>query len=188
MAKISSYSQITTPTSSDLLLGTDVGDDNKTKNFPIADLGAVLGFPLRVTKTLTSPELMTLESNHVTILPNVGVGKLISIESVYARLNFATTAYDFTADIGIAVELPNVYVSRSFTLVKELANIGTSSQRKLEPTYLIAAAGGGQGLIENGGIFIEGDTAGTNPTQGDSTMTLTVFYRLFDTNMVPLTS
>tara|TARA_R100000664_G_C2732495_1_gene122739 strand:+ start:276 stop:842 length:567 start_codon:yes stop_codon:yes gene_type:complete len=188
MAKISSYSQITTPTSSDLLLGTDVGDDNKTKNFPIADLGAVLGLPLRVTKTLTVAELMTLKSNYVTILSNVGMGKLLSIESVYARVNFATTVYDFTADIGVSVEVPNVYAVRSFLMVKEFANLAGTAQRKLEPTYLGDVVGGGQGVGENGGIFIQGDTGGTNPTQGDSTMTLTVFYRLFDTNMIPLTS
>tara|TARA_R100000655_G_scaffold53926_2_gene91919 strand:+ start:10227 stop:10793 length:567 start_codon:yes stop_codon:yes gene_type:complete len=188
MAKISSYSQITTPTNSDLLLGTDVGNDNKTKNFSIADVGTALGLPLRATITLTSAQLLTLKSQFVTILPSVGIGKFISLESVYASLNAGLTNYDFTQDIGLAVGSSSVYAERSFTLVKELANSVPTVKRKLEPVYLIPAVSGGQALQEDGGIFIQGDPAGADPTQGSATLTITAYYRLFDANMIPLTS
>ena len=59
MAKISSYSQITTPTNSDLLLGTDVGSDNKTKNFLIADKMC------RLKKTIDNPK------NYFLLIPNI---------------------------------------------------------------------------------------------------------------------
>jgi hypothetical protein len=188
MAKISSYSQITTPTTNDLLLGTDVGDDNKTKNFPIADVGTVLGLPLSVSVTLTISQLLTLESQAVTILSNVGLGKFIVIDSVYCKLNFATTVYDFTQDIGVAAYTPNVYTQRSFNMAKEFANAASSFTRALEPVYIASLLGGGMVIAENGGIFIQGDLTGANPTQGDSTMTITAYYRLFDANMLPLTS
>lgn len=188
MAKISSYSQITTPTNSDLLLGTDVGNDNKTKNFSIADVGTVLGLPLRVTVTLPSAQLLTLKSQSVTLLSSVGTGKFISLESVYASINAGLTTYDFTQDIGLGVSPTTVYASRSFTLVKELPNSNSNVQRKLEPVYLVAGLSGGQGMQEDGGIFIQGDPAGADPTQGSGTLTITAYYRLFDANMIPLTS
>tara|TARA_R100001443_G_scaffold117451_1_gene142980 strand:+ start:10483 stop:10734 length:252 start_codon:yes stop_codon:yes gene_type:complete len=43
MAKISSYTTITSPALSDMLIGTDVDNDNLTKNFTIQQLVGMLG-------------------------------------------------------------------------------------------------------------------------------------------------
>tara|TARA_R100001510_G_scaffold57587_1_gene66306 strand:+ start:4915 stop:5166 length:252 start_codon:yes stop_codon:yes gene_type:complete len=43
MAKISSYTTITSPSLSDMLIGTDVDSDNITKNFTIQQLLQMLG-------------------------------------------------------------------------------------------------------------------------------------------------
>ena len=43
MSKISSYSQVTSPALSDMLIGTDVDDSNKTKNFTGQQLLGMIG-------------------------------------------------------------------------------------------------------------------------------------------------
>tara|TARA_R100001086_G_scaffold250030_1_gene192733 strand:- start:3485 stop:3739 length:255 start_codon:yes stop_codon:yes gene_type:complete len=43
MAKISSYAQVASPALSDMLIGTDVNDSNKTKNFTGQQLLSLLG-------------------------------------------------------------------------------------------------------------------------------------------------
>ena len=63
MAKISSYNNVSSPSVNDLLIGTDVVADNKTKNFKIEDVGKALGLPYRVTKTFTAAEFT--ESIHI---------------------------------------------------------------------------------------------------------------------------
>lgn len=41
MSKISSYSIIATPVAGDIVIGTDVSDSNKTKNFNVEDIAAL---------------------------------------------------------------------------------------------------------------------------------------------------
>jgi hypothetical protein len=43
MAKISTYAQVISPALSDILIGTDVDNDNLTKNFTIQQLVGMLG-------------------------------------------------------------------------------------------------------------------------------------------------
>lgn len=43
MAKISSYSQVTTAALTDMLIGTDVDDSNVTKNFTLQQVLSLLG-------------------------------------------------------------------------------------------------------------------------------------------------
>lgn len=43
MAKISTYPEPSTPALDDFVIGTDVSDDNNTKNFVFSDILALLG-------------------------------------------------------------------------------------------------------------------------------------------------
>lgn len=45
MGKISTYTEVVTPSLSDLLIGTDVGSDNATKNFSIGDIIGLIDTP-----------------------------------------------------------------------------------------------------------------------------------------------
>ena len=184
MAKISSYNNVSSPSVTDLLIGTDVVADNKTKNFKIEDVGKALGLPYRVTKTFTAAELLTVGSGLI-VLGAVGANKLISIDSLYISLNAVTTVFDIATSLGFSNDWNggSPYCKRGFGLPQATFNSATTVKTKTEPNYLTA----GNPLVESGGVFL-GSNGGANPTQGNGTLTVTAFYRLFDANMIPITS
>jgi len=54
MSKISSYPIIATPVVGDIVIGTDVSDSNKTKNFKVEDIAALAGGYINVLKAAST--------------------------------------------------------------------------------------------------------------------------------------
>ena len=191
MSKISTF-PTATPKVADLLLGTDIADNSKTKNFTIGSIGALIGSPQYHQATLSSTQLLTLATQSVQLMDPVGVGKSLSVENIYVMSRIGATIYNFAADVGISMQNTNIYNTRAYTLSTTFMNFpipNVNFSVKLEPTWI----GGGvipntEPINENGGVWIQGDGA-VNPTQGDGTWDIQIQYRVFDTaTFTPITS
>ena len=200
MAKISSYQNISSPRVNDRLIGTDANNLNETKNFLIGDLGPLYGLPYSHTQEVTTAQLLTASTIPITIMNPVATGQILAVDKIYVKMTGGADAFDFTQDLGIALQNTNVFISRSYTLASELLNTFTVpdfvAYRELVPMPntveggigLIYAQGGGLGLAEAAGLYMQTEISGANPTQGSGTMTVLVYYRLFDTDLQPITT
>jgi hypothetical protein len=65
MAKISSYPAISVPALDDVLIGTDIGSNNATKNFKLSDVISLIG-----------STLMTYANNAAALSGGLTVGAL----------------------------------------------------------------------------------------------------------------
>lgn len=75
MSKISTYPDITIPSLSDLLLGTDVSDSNNTKNFEIRDVLFLLG-----------STLLSFNDNAAALAGGLSVGSLYKTPTGEVRI------------------------------------------------------------------------------------------------------
>tara|TARA_Y100000592_G_scaffold95661_1_gene162666 strand:- start:3 stop:596 length:594 start_codon:yes stop_codon:yes gene_type:complete len=189
MAKISSYTT-TTPVSSDLLIGTDVADSNKTKNFSVGDLAAVVGTPRVKIVDLNSTEILNLTgggvTNLYTLLDPPGVGKAYNVTGLKTLLTFGTVAYDFTGDLVAGFNGTLQYlIPGTFTIQKEAINTTISYAAGWLPSESTPAGGlitirGGVILASNTGLTLTAAT-GANVTQGDGTLKVRMEYQLIET-------
>jgi len=190
MSKISSF-PTATPKVADLLLGTDIADSSKTKNFTIGSIGTLIGSPQSVTVNVTAAQLLTGATAPIMIKGPVGAGISIAIDNVYVAMTGGTVAYDYPTDMGVSVYNTAVYLQRTQTLVHELLNLpvaGNIQYRRLQPEYQADLLFGGEPFAENGGIYMMADS-GANPTVGNGILTVTAYYTLFDTaTLVPQNS
>ena len=163
MAKISSYTT-TTPVSSDLLIGTDVTDSNKTKNFSVGDLAAVVGTPRVKIVDLNSTQILNLvgggATNLSTLLDPPGVGKAYNVTGLKTLLTFGTTAYDFSGDLVVGFNGTLQYlIPGTFTIQKEAINTTISYAAGWLPSESTPAGGlitikGGVILASNAGLTL----------------------------------
>ena len=129
MAKISSYTK-STPLSTDLLIGTDTADSNKTKNFTVGDIASLvssLGAPRVKIVDLNSTQILNLvgggATNLFTLLDPPGVGKAYNVTGLKTNLTFGTVAYDFSDDLKAGFYGISQYiVAGTFVIQKEAIN------------------------------------------------------------------
>ena len=127
MAKISSYTK-STPLSTDLLIGTDTADSNKTKNFTVGDIASLvssLGAPRVKIVDLDSTKILNLVgggiTNLFTLLDPPGAGKAYNVTGLKTNLTFGTVAYDFTDDLKAGFYGTSQYlVAGTFVIKKKL--------------------------------------------------------------------
>ena len=196
MAIINSY-PAGTPTTSDLILGVDTSNSkNTTKTFTAGDIaGLASGATLFTTgtKTLTPTEILSLNTagTAVELLPAPGTGKILVVDSFIFKLQFNTTAYNFTNGTGgqdnsLVIGL----------LVRDNAAIaGLKWQNGLALgalNYTQTYTGGGifsgltfailpgGSLPENTAFSIATRYDNTTVTQGDSNVLFTFVYRIID--------
>jgi hypothetical protein len=157
MAKISTYPIITSPVLSDILIGSDVMNTNKTKNFMLSDIlglfsnyGSFYCSTTQVAALVDTPYAMQFDSvtfnNNVTIDNNllldptriaIGLGGVynIQVSPQFSRTDTATT----TVDVWLRkneVDVPNTN--------RKLVITGTSSTSSNPQvfSFLVNAAGG----------------------------------------------
>lgn len=136
-----------------------------------AMLSFTTGLYIVTTVNLSSAQILLLNSNPVLLIPSPGAGASIVVHKALLTQTFVTTAYATNTT-------PNVYTDTAtqaqatsagdldFTVSRIInMNIGTG-----------AAAATDTLIIPNKGLYIS--VSGGNPTAGDGTMSVTVFYTL----------
>ena len=190
MAIINSYSA-GTPTTSDLILGVDTSNSkNTTKTFTAGDIASLAsGATLfrTASKTLTPTEILSLNTNGtaVELIPAPGSGKILVIDSFFYKIQFNTTAYNFSSSLIIGLLVRENTEPQGFKW-KNGVNLGNFNY-----TQTFTAGGLNAGSFA-GGVSLSGplreNTAysiakkldSTTVTQGDSNVLFTFVYRIID--------
>lgn len=120
---------------------------------------------LSVTRTLTSAEILALRTTAIDLIAAPGADKYLEIISASASLNYGAATYNAGADLlnleinGVAVwTFPNSFVEAT----ADAANQGT---RVADAALAINTA-------------LKARMSSADPTVGDSTITITVIYRV----------
>ena len=172
MARISTYSQDTSISVDDLLIGTDAEDSNITKNYKIGDVkDFIAGTQLVTAKvTVTSAQLLSLNGGGtIELIEAAGANKIIVPISFSAFIDFNTAAYVSSPDANIKLR------SGTTATFGDIAKttIETSSDRY----FTINPAGQQVGVNEN--INFTADSS-FDLTTGDSPMVVNIAYRIVD--------
>lgn len=173
MAKInntSAYPNVI-PTADDFVVLTDVTDNDKTKTSKVSDFQSFFGNKT-IKKTVTSAELLSCNTNPVTIIPGVAGHFIIPI-SVLFKYNFGTTPYTssnrFFIDLGGAGSQSRWCVAPGLNAVA--ANKFTVNGQDV-----------GGSIPDNPEILPNNDilflNAISNPTLGDGTLDIQILYRI----------
>ena len=176
MAIINTY-PTATPKGADLLIGTQVKDDtvteNSTKSFTVDAIKSFIAGTNIVKKkvNLTSTDLLSLNSNGVFKLVDApGADKTILVISAAYKFTFGTAAYNFSDNIGITTGTGDA----QFEIPSNVMNGG--SQGAI--SYEIALPQDGQSMEANSALNLY--TNQQSVTQGNGTVSLTVFYTIVD--------
>lgn len=174
MARIATYSQDTSISADDLLIGTDAEDSNITKNYKIGDVkNFIAGTQLVTTKiTVTSAQLLSLNGGgSIELIEAPGEGKVIIPISICGFLDFNTTAYVSSYDAVIKL--------RSGTT----GTFGDISKNIIEsPEDIYFAEYPADSEVEagvNAALYLQADES-FDLTAGDSPLTLSIAYRIVD--------
>jgi len=178
MAKISTYTQ-STPTSTDLLIGTDEGSSNATKNFSVADLKTFINGESYTSVSLSKTDILALSGggSSFTLVAAPGANKIIVPKGYFIEI-FNTTPYTGTAtglDVWgggsekIGDALPNIFPSS--VAKKFYAGVPTTSHHP-----------GATVLVANTALTVKAAASGTITDAGASDLTLkiTTFYTILD--------
>lgn len=173
MAKINNTSVYPNviPTADDFVVLTDVTDNDKTKTSKVSDFQSFFGNKT-IKKTVTSAQILSCNTNPVTIIPGV-VGHCIIPISVLFKFNYVSAPYTATNDFYIDLG-QNVPASR-WCVAPGLNGLGGTT---------IFTNGGDVGglipdnpkLLPNNDILFLNGTA--NPTVGDGTLDIQILYRI----------
>lgn len=82
MAKISTYGTDSTPSLSDKLIGTDVGDSNNTKNYLLSDVANLINENTQFTSVLAATSTVAQTPSGVGVATTVTFGGAVSNPSV----------------------------------------------------------------------------------------------------------
>ena len=173
MAKInntSAYPNVI-PTADDFVVLTDVTDNDKTKTSKVSDFQSFFGNKT-IRKTVTSAEILSCNTNPVTIIPGIA-GHFIVPISIWFRFNFVTTPYTatnrFFIDLGqnlsttrwcVAPGLNGQATTQAFTNGQDVSGTIPDNPK----------------ILPNNDILFLNATA--NPTVGDGTLDIDILYRI----------
>jgi hypothetical protein len=142
---------------------------NRTMAQLVTDLLATGSFLRKATVTLSSAQLLDLNSTSITLVAAPGAGKYLAITRVNAVLTYGTTPY--TVADSVPVRVGGVQsVSLASLLGASESSVATMNGGDLTAVPLSS--------LENGAIDIR--ASDSNPTGGDSTLTVTVWYSIED--------
>lgn len=174
MARIATYSQDTSISVDDLLIGTDAEDSNITKNYKIGDVkDFIAGTQLVTTKvTVTSAQLLSLNGGgSVELIEAPGENKVIIPMSICGFLDFNTAAYVSSNDAVIKF--------RSGT-TGTFGDISRNTIESADDIYF--AEYPGETEVEagvNAALYLTAEQS-FDLTTGDSPLILSIAYRIVD--------
>ena len=175
MAKISTYTSIT-PNGTDLLIGTDVNNNNITKNFTVQSLLNLNCITADIT--VTSADLLTISGPGDTfeLIAAPGPNKLIIVDSLEGILNFNSTPYDYARDLYINLNAPSsfdgVYVKIRNAILNESQTTYFSVTRT--ENYEIKVTD------PNLPLMLSALETFSGVTQGDSSIDFKIHYRIVE--------
>ncbi|MGV8130848.1 MAG: hypothetical protein ACP5N7_01980 [Candidatus Pacearchaeota archaeon] len=132
--------------------------------------------PITVKTTLSSADILSLNSTPIVITPAVGTGKIMQVLEVSGRLRFNTTAYSVSnalvvldAGSGSALFRDGTAIGSGILLPATSTTIGRFTPTSAGNTPAVA-------ISENASLKIQAVTA--DPTLGDSEMDIYVTYKV----------
>ena len=164
MARLATYSQDTSISVDDLLIGTDAEDSNITKNYKIGDLkDFIAGSELVTAKvTLTPARILSLNGGgSIELIAAPGANKVIAPVSIVIFLDYNTTAYNFSG-------IPSISGTGSISS----AFLNSSSDKYWNLLL------GGNYLEVNSALAMFATSLSV--TQGDSPLKFNILYRIVD--------
>tara|TARA_R110002020_G_scaffold83781_5_gene208115 strand:- start:1971 stop:2513 length:543 start_codon:yes stop_codon:yes gene_type:complete len=177
MAKIENttvYPIKSPPVGRDYFVITDVEDGNSTKNCLIGDLTSSLNI-YETTVTVSSSYLSIIATNMFTLIPAVA-GKYIVPISIISKLTFGTTAYNFGGSDLVLITTPgagagSVGVNSYGDIPAVIMNSAVDVSAGISGSYITP-------ITPNEPLVLWGGNQFSNPSQGDSELTLNIQYRL----------
>jgi len=169
MAKISVYPEVAQPALDDFVIGTDVSDDNNTKNFVFGDILALSGASIvkKVKVSFTSSDILNIFTTP-KVLVAASPGKLYIPMYLYQNYVFVTSPYSSQSwRIAWDADQTNGYITVTTPLGNSLNTEGITT---LFPS--IASTTG----ITHVGKSLTVSTPSVNPTGGDSTLDFYLVY------------
>ena len=135
-----------------------------------SSFGQASGAVLNATVTLTSAQLQQLHSSPVQVVAAPGVGQFINVLSFAVQYKAGSTPYTLAGggNFAIAPKFVNGSAVPAVGLIDQSTNGVATSGEYLQATVP-------QSALENKPMAIQNDT-GTEWSNGDGTVTITVYY------------
>jgi hypothetical protein len=128
-------------------------------------------YGVRLAKaTLSSGQVLTLNTAPITVIAAPGAGKMINILSVATKLTFGTAAYAANTQLSLK------YVGAAYNACTDASTLVSGASRTLRWDQVVSttASATNTQMIENAGIQITVNTG--NPTTGDSSVDYYIYY------------
>ena len=174
MAKISTYATAT-PVGADLVLGTDDGSSNATKNFTVSDLKTFISGQYHNTVSLSKADILALHSTPITVVAAPGANKILVPDRVLIQI---TGTNPYTGATGIAFSVGG----DTFFIGTGAVVLNSTAAKYFVANITTFPGTGGTSLLANSAITVttQSGSAATDSGSSDLTLTLTMFYYTMD--------
>lgn len=136
-----------------------------------ADIAALIpNVIIEGSLTLSSAQILDINTTPITLIPSPGVGKMIDLVSAVVRVNFNTVAFDVVDDRFI---LQFTGAETYISIVDDIVNGVVTKTYKFNTQDLIAGA---NQMVENAPVIATLATG--NPTVGDGSIDIHYAYRI----------
>lgn len=146
-------------------------DKKRPATFSLPQPAIADPFMKRIQLTLTSAQVLTLTSSTVQILPAPGAGKVIVPQFAIAQLKYGTTPYSIGTTNNLifrcnGLQAAALFIAALLTGTASNQSYGTAAQSAL-----------GTAIEENQPLDLVLD-GGADPTGGDGTLTVILYYSI----------
>ena len=122
-----------------------------------------------VSKTLTSAQILALNSTPITVITAPRANEVIEIISAFAQLNYGTVAYATNTGLDLSYSgNPTTRIWNNTAILGDASDI----MRRLDKS-----SGASAQIMREGEAIVANNITG-NPTDGDGTVTVYVAYRV----------
>jgi flagella basal body P-ring formation protein FlgA len=128
-------------------------------------------YGVRLAKaTLTSGQVLTLNTAPITVIAAPGAGKMITILEVSTKLTFGTAAYAANTQLSLK------YVGAAYNACTDASTLVSGASRTLRWDQVVStvASATNTQVVENAAVQITVNTG--NPTTGDSSLSYYIYY------------
>ena len=128
-------------------------------------------YGVRLAKaTLTSGQVLTLNTAPITVIAAPGAGKMITILDVATKLTFGTAAYAANTQLSLK------YAGAAYNACTDASTLVSGASRTLRWDQVVSttASATNTQVVENAAVQITVNTG--NPTTGDSSITYYIYY------------